>query len=73
MKHEKITTDEIADALIHLSENIGFCDERTAMGFRASKKKEILKSQKENSFAEFTKEIKKRQTKKDWEDTNNDG
>lgn len=73
MKHEKITTDEIADVLIRLSEDNGLCDERTAVGLRTSKKKEILKSKKENSFAEFTNEIKKRQTKKDWEDINNDG
>lgn len=68
MNHEKIAIDNITDALIHLNEVIGFCDEETARGFKTSKKKEILKSQKENSFAEFSKEIKKRQTKKDWED-----
>lgn len=72
MKHEKITTDDIADALLHLSEDIGFCDEDTVTGFRTSKKKEILRSQKENSFAELTKEIRKRQTKKDWENINYD-
>lgn len=72
MNHEKINTDDVANALINLSENLEICDQETAMGFRTSRKKEILKSKKENSFAEFTKEIKKRQTKKDWEDINYD-
>ncbi len=33
-KHGKITTDDIADALIHLIGKIEFCDEQTAMRFR---------------------------------------
>ena len=68
MENGKITNDDIADALINLSENSGFCDEDTAIGFRQSKKKEILKSTKDCSFAKFTNEIRKRQTKKNRED-----
>ena len=64
MDNIKITTDEIADALIELSQNIGNCDEDTAKGFKTSKKKEILKSNKENSFSKFTKKINERQKKK---------
>ena len=64
MEVKKITTDEIADALLNLNEKIGHCDKETALGFRTSKKKDILKSRKEESFCKFTNEIKKRQMKK---------
>ena len=64
MNNEKITADDVANALINMSENIGLCDKDTATGFRISKKKEILKSGKEYSFSKFTSEIIKRQTKK---------
>ena len=61
---KKITNDEIADGLINLNEAIGLCDKETAIGFRTSKKKDILKSRKEDSFYKFTSEIKKSQMKK---------
>ena len=64
MEVKKITTDEIADGLINLHETIGLCDKETAIGLRTSKKKDILKSRKEDSFCKFTSEIKKRQMKK---------
>ena len=72
MKHEKISTDDIAYTLIHLSEYMEICDKETSTGFKTSNKKGILKSTKEHSFSKFTKAIKKRQTKKDCEDINND-
>lgn len=65
MENDKITTDEIADALINLNENAGFCDHDTAIGFKTSKKKNILQSSKEHSFSKFNNEIRKRQAKKD--------
>ena len=64
MAKEKINADEIADALVNLCENIGVCDQDTATGFHSSKKKEILKSDSDHSFSQFTGEIKKRQEKK---------
>ncbi len=64
MSNEKITAEDIADALINLSENIGLCDRDTAKGFRSSKKKDILKSGEDSSFSRFTNEIQKRQEKK---------
>ncbi|MCM1367715.1 MAG: hypothetical protein NC184_02765 [Roseburia sp.] len=68
MENKLITTNEIADTLINLSAHTGICDERTAIGLKSSQKKNILKSSKEGSFSDFTNEIKKRQTKKNWED-----
>ncbi len=64
MNDKEITSDNLADALINLSENFELCDSETAKGFRTSKKKDILKSQKDNSFGKFTNEIHKRQEKK---------
>ena len=72
MSDKKITTDDIADALIDLSENIALCDKDTAVGFRTSKKKDILKSGKNGSFSKFTDEIQKRQAKKNQKEINND-
>ena len=65
MDNDKITNDDIADAIINLCENVEICDKDTAIGLKSSKKKEILKSKKDNSFSKFTNEIKKRQNKKD--------
>ncbi len=65
MENEKITTDDIANGLISLSETMNLCDKETAKGFKSSKKKDILKSREENSFSKFTCEIQKRQNKKD--------
>ena len=65
MENKEVTSADIANALINLSENAGFCDKDTATGFRASKKKEMLKSNKEYSFSKFTSEIEKRQENKD--------
>lgn len=64
MKNEKITTDDVANALISLHQEINLCDTETALGFKTSKKKDILKSKKENSFSCFTHEIEKKQNKK---------
>lgn len=64
MSKENVNADEIADALINLCENVGICDQDTATGFHSSKKKEILKSEREHSFGQFIGEIKKRQEKK---------
>ena len=64
MKNEKITTDSVADALISLCEEFKLCDKETALGFKTSMKKGILKSKKENSFSRFTYEIEKIQNKK---------
>jgi len=64
MENKRITADDIADAIITLSENTGLCDKETALGFRTSKKKDILKSKKDGSFSKFTNEIKKRQMNK---------
>ena len=61
MPKENVNADEIADALINLCENVGICDQDTATGFHSSKKKEILKSEREHSFGQFIGEIKKRQ------------
>ena len=68
MEEKKITTDVIADAIVNLNVNVGVCDEQTAKGFKTSKKKEILKSNKDGSFSKFQQEIIKRQTKKDFGD-----
>lgn len=65
MNNEKITADDIADALTNLSESVGICDKDTATGFRTSKKKDILKSEEDGSFSKFTNEIQKRQEKKE--------
>lgn len=72
MINKEVTTDNIADALINISENMYLCDKETAIGFKTSKKRAILKSKNENSFSKFTNEIKKRQSKKDWEDIDSD-
>lgn len=72
MSNKKITTDDVASALIDLSENIGLCDKDTATGFRISKKKDILKSGKASSFPKFINEIQKRQAKKNQKEINND-
>ena len=64
MNKKKITNDIIANAVIELNYNLGVCDADTAKGFKTSKKKEILKSSDDHSFARFISEIKKRQTKK---------
>ncbi len=54
MNDKDITYDNVADALINFSENFELCDSETAKGFVTSKKKDILKSQKDNSFSKFT-------------------
>ena len=64
MEEKKVTTDTIANALTSLCETAGICDKDTTKGIRRSKKKDILKSKKEGSFAKFIGEIKKRQEKK---------
>lgn len=64
MDDNKVNNDMIADAIINMNLNSGMCDEETAKGFRTSKKKEILKSSDDHSFAKFTNEIHKRQNKK---------
>lgn len=64
MDNGKITTDDIGNALINLSENIGICDKQTAIGLKTSKKKDILKSGKDDSFSKFISEIKKQQDRK---------
>ena len=64
MSDRKVTTDDIADAIIGVSETVGICDSETAKGFKTSKKKDILKSGKEGSFGKFIGEIGKRQRKK---------
>ncbi len=65
MENKQIATDDVANSLINLCEDIGLCNEETAIGFKNSKKKDFLKSKKENSFSNFTNVIKKRQAKKD--------
>lgn len=65
MENKKINVDDIANALIDLNENMKICDKETAIGFRTSKKKDILESSQDCSFSKFTNEIRKRQTKKD--------
>lgn len=72
MEKKQITANDVANALINVSKNIGISDEKTAIGLKTSKKKDILKSDKEYSFSNFTEEIKKRQIKKDWRDMNDD-
>lgn len=65
MDDEKnITTDTIADALINMHESLGLCDHDTAVGFKTSKKKDILKSSDDKSFNRLFQEIVKRQNKK---------
>ena len=64
MKDMKMNSNAVADVLIDLSRNFGLCDEETTKGFKTSKKKEILKSADDHSFAKFTNEIRKRQEKK---------
>ncbi|HIV63835.1 MAG TPA: hypothetical protein H9693_03655 [Firmicutes bacterium] len=61
---EKISTNDVADSLIDLCENMGICDRETSIGFKKSKKKDILKSKNDQSFSKFTNEVKKRQEKK---------
>ena len=61
---KKITSDLIADAIINMNENMKYCDSDTARGFKTSKKKDVVKSGKDNSFARFEQEILKRQNKK---------
>ena len=65
MKENRVAADMVADAIINMSANIGMCDESTAKGFKTSKKKDILKSNDDQSFAEFTQEIIIRQNRKD--------
>ena len=65
MNEKNITTDDVANVIINMSESTKICDAETAKGFKTSKKKDILKSNKEGSFSKFTKEIKKRQEKKE--------
>lgn len=64
MEDKKITNDKIADAMINMNEYFGVCDEDTAVGFKTSQKKDILKSDKDGSFSKFQQEILKRQKKK---------
>ena len=64
MKNTKITNDTIANAIINMCENLNVCDNDTAQGFRHSNRKDILKSNKDGSFAKLINEIKKRQTNK---------
>lgn len=61
---KELTTDNVADSIITLCENAEICDKETAIGFKQSKKKHILKSESNYSFSKFTNEIKKRQAKK---------
>ncbi len=68
MDENKITNEQVANAIISLCESTDICDEQTATGLKTSKKKNILKSHKEGSFAKFIGEIKKRQSKKNSED-----
>lgn len=42
MDNGKITTDDIGNALINLSENIGICDKQTAIGLKTSKMLDTL-------------------------------
>ncbi len=65
VENHKMTTNAVADALIRLSEGAGICDRETARGLKSSKKKDILKSNEENSFGRFTREIVKAQKRKD--------
>ena len=65
MDDKKITNDIIAGAMINFTEKNGICDKDTALGFKKSKKKEILKSKKDGSFSKFICEIKKRQNNKE--------
>ncbi len=67
MNDKKITNDQVANVIIEITGSSGYCDDDTAKGFKTSKKKEILKSSNDNSFAKFTQEIIKRQNKKDGE------
>ncbi|MCM1306844.1 MAG: hypothetical protein NC131_16380 [Roseburia sp.] len=64
MNDKKITTDEIANALIDMNENLGICDSDTAIGLKTSKKRDILKSGKEGSFSKFQQVIIKQQKRK---------
>ncbi len=64
MGNKQITANDIANGLIDLSENMGLCDKEIAKGVKDSKKKEILKSNKEKSFSKFTGEIIKSQNRK---------
>lgn len=65
MEENKINYDDISKALINMCESTDICDNETAKGMTSSKKKDILKSNKENSFSKFTGEIKKRQINKE--------
>ena len=65
MKKKKLTNDDIANAIINMSENLSICDKETAKGLKTSKKKNILQSKKEGSFSRLINEIKKQQNKKD--------
>ncbi len=64
MENEKITTNDLANAIINLSEHIGLCDNDNAKGLKTSKKKEILNSESEYSFSKFTNEIIKTKERK---------
>lgn len=64
MIKKKITHDDIANAIINMNVYLKNCDASTALGFKYSKKKDILKSKKDNSFIKFIYEISKRQNKK---------
>lgn len=70
MKNKQITSDDIAKALINASENIGLCDEETAIGLKTSKKKDILKSKNAHLVTSQMKSKKGKQ--KNREDINND-
>ncbi len=61
---KNIISNNIADVLITMNENLGFCDKDTALGFKTSKKKEIFKSKREGSFSRFQQEIMKVQNRK---------
>lgn len=56
-----ITNNTIANAIINMCENLSICDSDVAQGFKYSRKKDILKSHKDGSFAKFINEIRKRQ------------
>ncbi len=59
-----ITNNTIANAIINMCENLSICDSGVAQGFKYSRKKDILKSHKDGSFAKFINEIRKRQINK---------
>ena len=62
---KKVTRDQVAECIINLNASMNLCDSDTAKGLKSSKKKDILKSGKDDCFARFEQEILKRQEKKD--------